>query len=281
MSAEQGVVTPDVEVSPDAQLPETATPETAPEPTAEAPPQPDKESAKVLSSVQKRIDELTRARYEAERNAQTQVEQWQRHAYELDQRLREVTFQNAQPTLENSNNDFEQYVSRLAQWEAQRMTQSMMAQQGQQAQAAAQHQQQVNIQQQNMLAEQQFVASKIQEGAKVYPDFAKVVGNPELPQLRNVNFPAYQAILESEKGIEVAYYLAKNPLIAHKVALMQPLSAVREIGRIEALFASGKRVSSAPEPISTVGSNQASGGNPEKMSMDEWVKRREKELRAR
>lgn len=281
MSAEQGVVTPEVEVSPDAQLPENAAPETAPESTAETTPQPDKESAKVLSSVQKRIDELTRARHDAERNAQAQVEQWQRHAYELDQKLKEVTFQNAQPTLENSNNDFEQYVSRLAQWEAQKMTQAMMAQHGQQAQAAAQHQEQINRQQQQVLAEQQFVASKIQEGNKVYPDFAKVVTNPELPQLRQMNFPAYQAILESDKGIEVAYYLAKNPLVAHKVALMQPLTAVREIGRIEALFASGKRVSDAPAPISTVGSNQTPGGNPEKMPMDEWVKRREKELRSR
>jgi hypothetical protein len=60
--------------------------------------------------------------------------------------------------------------------------------------------------------------------------------------------PAVQmAIYECEKPADVVYYLAKNPDYAEKLREMTPLSAVKEVGRLEAKLAaaSGKPGSGA------------------------------------
>lgn len=128
---------------------------------------------------------------------------------------------------------------------------------------------------------QQFVVSKVQEAKKVYPDFEQAISDPQLPPLRSANPAAYEAILSSEKGIDVAYYLAKNPFEAHRIAMLQPMQAIREVALIEAKFLGGKRVSDAPAPVSTVGSARSSEKSESDESMADYVKRRNKEIAAR
>jgi hypothetical protein len=71
---------------------------------------------------------------------------------------------------------------------------------------------------------------------------------------------AVDAILSSEHGPELRYYLAQNPDTAEKLNHMVPIAAIREICKIEARFEAEKTVakppvktSAAPDPIKPIG----------------------------
>jgi hypothetical protein len=80
-------------------------------------------------------------------------------------------------------------------------------------------------------------------------------------------------ILTSEKGPELAYYLSKNPNVVKRLNEMPPISAAREIGKLEAQvsLATPKTVTKAPEPIEPLkGATARSTKDPEKMSYEEY-----------
>jgi hypothetical protein len=90
------------------------------------------------------------------------------------------------------------------------------------------------------------------------------------------------AIKESEKGPEIILYLGRNREESARIASMSPFAAAKEIGRIEAGFLKPsaptppKVISQAPEPITTVVSKGTATVDEEKLSMDDWVARRNK-----
>jgi hypothetical protein len=88
------------------------------------------------------------------------------------------------------------------------------------------------------------------------PDYDEVIQSTPYPVGPGV-LPARQAMLEDEAGPQILYYLGTHPDELQKIAQMQPVSAIREIGRLSAMFAqqpsptAGKpkpRVSGAPPP---------------------------------
>ena len=83
-----------------------------------------------------------------------------------------------------------------------------------------------------------------------------------------------EAILTSDIGPHVAYYLAKNVDEANGISSMSPVAAIRAIGKIEAKLTVGKgkrNVSGAPAPVKPVGGGGAgSEKDPEKMSQAEY-----------
>lgn len=84
-----------------------------------------------------------------------------------------------------------------------------------------------------------------------YPDIeAKVFNDPTLPMSQEMA----ETIMESEKGPEIAYYLASNREQAQRIRSMAPLAAAMEIGRIEAKLSLPKprTETKAPPPPSTV-----------------------------
>lgn len=89
-------------------------------------------------------------------------------------------------------------------------------------------------------------------------------------------------IWESEIGPEIAYHLAKNPDEALRICNLTPLAQAREIGKIEAALApkppAVKKPSSAPEPITPVGSrthtptyDTTDPKSIKTMSTSEWI----------
>ena len=93
-----------------------------------------------------------------------------------------------------------------------------------------------------------------------------------------------QAIKESEHGPELLYHIAKNPALADKLLSMSPSRAIMVLGSIDVKgkMASAKQrkgVSSAPEPIDSLGGAGRSGvySNVETMPIAEFMKQREKE----
>lgn len=134
-------------------------------------------------------------------------------------------------------------------------------------------------------------AERIDAFKEKHDDFDDVLKN-----LKNVpNSPAVREIVTtSENGPEILYELAKNPAEAKRIALLPPLAAAREIGKIETRLASEssaekktetKRVSSAPKPIAPVGGGGKASAPPKTLeeaagrSYAEYKKIREEQLK--
>lgn len=96
-----------------------------------------------------------------------------------------------------------------------------------------------------------------------------MIAEAEADGLR-VSMTVQQVILESENGPALAYELAKNVAEANRIAMLPPIAAARELGKIESRIASKasegkqnttqetKRVSSAPKPIAPITSGKTS-----------------------
>ena len=232
------------------------------------PPEPDPavELKKAMKGFQKRIHEATEAKYEAQRLAQQEVERARQEAEHYRQ-LAEQAQKQIGPPRSDQFQDYEQFLRATAAFEAQKVTEERIAAERQQA---WQYQQAQMQQAQQIQARAQYEATiqqKVAEAEKKFPDFVEVVTSPELPGLQGT--PAFGAILESEMGAEVMYYLGKNPARAHQIVSLSPLAQVREIGRIEASLSTGKSVTQAPPPPASVNA-QTGSATREPRTVDEY-----------
>jgi hypothetical protein len=66
-----------------------------------------------------------------------------------------------------------------------------------------------------------------------HPDFDETVSHLTLP----ASHAMLEAILDSELGAEIMYWLGKHPTECKLIGDLPPVSAVREIGRIEGTIA--------------------------------------------
>lgn len=82
------------------------------------------------------------------------------------------------------------------------------------------------------------------------------------------------AILESEKGPHLAYYLSKHPEKVNELNSLPLRRALAEIGRLEVrLTPSPKKETRAPAPVPAVkGGAKTTEIDPEKLSMDDFAK---------
>lgn len=133
----------------------------------------------------------------------------------------------------------DEYVDALADWKAEQKL------------AAKEAKQQITQVESTYAEREEVVREK-------YEDFQKVVYNDDL----RITEEMALVIKESEVGPELAYHLGKNPDEALRISKMSPLGQARELGKIEATLVatpptSGKKASSAPEPIRPVGSRSA------------------------
>lgn len=122
---------------------------------------------------------------------------------------------------------------------------------------------------------------------KDLPDYTDVIGKSE------IEVPAYvhQAILESDQGPQIAYFLALHPEEAKRIAQMKPLAAVKRIATLERDLADidaeekapataketpRPQKSKAPEPIEPVKSVPSASGSSG-TSYEEYKRRRQAE----
>jgi hypothetical protein len=130
-------------------------------------------------------------------------------------------------------------------------------------------QRQVQQRQQALQSEWQ---SRVQAYKAQAPDFESVLSDAEDIQLS----PALQqAILEHEAGPRLAYELAKDRKTLERIAKLPPASAIRELGKFEALNLNGDTkapaISKAPPPISPVGTGSTkSTKSPDEMTHKEY-----------
>ena len=92
-------------------------------------------------------------------------------------------------------------------------------------------------------------ADRVNAAKNELPDFDDMVQSSEV----RVSDPVRDAIIESEHGPKILYWLAENTDYAKKLADMSAVSAIREIGKIEARFDKAKEL----EPKAVVGKSKA------------------------
>lgn len=107
--------------------------------------------------------------------------------------------------------------------------------------------------------------SQLEDAADKYDDFDEaLVSIPRESMSDTMTF----AIMESDKGGEVAYFLGTNHAEAERIANMTPTQQVREIDKLANKFKS--TTSNAPEPITPTKGGDSPVKDPAKMTPEEY-----------
>lgn len=218
------------------------------------------ESARKNKGVGKRINDLTREKHEAKREA----EYWKRVALEKGGDREEpvrpaaAPASEAEPKLEDFES-YDAYTKAAIDWKVRDFRR--------------QEEEGRRIAEAKKVAEQaqRSLAQKIDAARERFEDFDDVVGNPDLP----ITDHMAQAIAVSDVGAEVAYHLGKNPQEAARIAALHPVVQAVEIGKLGVelvLRAKQKTVSKAPQPVqSRVTGSSGVQKDPDNMTTAEWM----------
>lgn len=236
--------------------PEAKAEEVAPEQAKEESEAQRDDKGRFRKPIQPRIDELTRAKHEAEREAA-----YWRGIAEAGKATSAKADAPQKPSPDQFS-DHNEYVEALAEWKADQRIEAALSKRDAEAKQAAQKAERET--RANTWAERQA------EYAKTAPDFDEVLASADTPMPAHV----MEALLESEQGPALAYHLAKNPEAARRIAGMSERAALVELGALKATLDSPKpalkSVTKAPAPITPV---KSGGGNVQdvaKMSQSEY-----------
>lgn len=216
--------------------------------------------------VQKRIDRLTRERY--------------RLQGELDA-LRRQQPQQAQPRSTTANatgapkpeqfKTYEEFLEARAEWKAEQKVSTLLSEM------------QESTRRQSAEAEHSRLAQtweeRVGKASETYDDFEEVALSPDLP----ISEAMMAALVRSEKGPDVAYYLGKHRDVAAQLATLDPFSAAVRIGEIAATLSrpAPKKTTAAPEPINPVGARASTSKDPSQMTDAEFAAWRREQIKRR
>ena len=226
----------------------------------------EREVVRKKKSASERIQEITWARHEAERRA---AEAERQLAEFRAAKQPEPAAPAGKPALDQFQ-DYDSYVEAVAEWRAGEAVRAALSANEQKTQAAAQAAQ-------NKQRTESWV--KAQTAVRqALPDYDEVVGLSDVVVAPHVT----DTILESDRGPEVAYYLAQHPDKAESINAMSPIAAARAIGRIEAILpglpVAAAKISKAPAPIKPVSaSSSAPIGISDDMSTEAYRAARAKQ----
>lgn len=165
--------------------------------------------------VEKRISELTRKRYEAER----QAEYWRQQA---EARAAQQPVQaEDEPNIEDYP-VYEDYVRDLARYQARQI----VAEETRKMQETQARQVQEKEQQERIARARKEVDKAVEKHEDFYEALDVVTALP-IPQLTS------DAIMDSPVVADIIYHLGKNPDEADRIAALPPLAQIKEIGKIE------------------------------------------------
>ena len=212
------------------------------------------------NKLEKRFSELTRARDEAKQQAQTEREarlalEARLQALEGKQAKQEepAAVESSEPKPEDYADAF-QYAKALAKYETE------------QALAARDRQDAEKIKQQEQAKVVEGWKSRVDQAKSEIEDYDEVMASSDIVVSNEIR----DALIESDVGPKVAYYLATNPEAAEELSKMPLAKAMKEFGKLEAKFESAKSepaeekpkpkvtASKAPEPISPIKSTAIS-----------------------
>jgi hypothetical protein len=213
--------------------------------------------------LEKRFSELTKQREQARQDAdreRTAREALEARLKDLEGKLNPPKAEEPDPKPDPSQfNDALEYAEALAEWTTDRKMRER-----DQAELAR-----------KVEEEQSRMRQKFQERLDVakqeMPDYDEMIASSDV----SVSQPVTDAIIESDVGPQILYYLAENPDFARELADKSITSQLRAIGRLEAKFEKSEapkpsvkepvaKKSNAPAPITPL----KSGGNPSDIALD-------------
>jgi hypothetical protein len=244
---------------------QTATPANAEEGQQEPakPEQPRDEKGKF---VQERINELTKARRQAERERDAYAEQLRNYQ---SQQQQQAPATDKAPALEDFNYDMTAWGAALIQHGAKVAEQNVEKKFSERQQQSSQHQ---------MLSQYE---AKEREYAAANPDYAEAA--EALSSSVRMHPATLEVIALSDFGPAIVKHLGTHLDVADRISRLPTHLAAAELARIEAQVKAPKPkpVTQAPPPASTVGGGAAVQKDPERMSTDEWLAWRRGQLKAR
>lgn len=294
---------PETKAAPEEKKPEGKTQGESATPPAESAADDEEPAKKPAKGVQKRLDELTRQREEAERRAKA-AEENLRLALEGRERAkppepdREEPKQDLEeepePTRPNRA-DFSEpdawdaailkYADDKAAWTARREVKA--------ANAAFLKKQQEQAQRDAQSAVIAAHNERVEKAKAKREDWAAVAESQEV----KISVPMAHAIITSDDGPEIQYYLGSNPKEAERIAALPVPMQLRELGRISMMLeakgappapaapsapaAPPKPITSAPAPVKPAASGATdTQKSPDEMSMEEYAAYRKPQLAA-
>lgn len=214
--------------------------------------------------VGKRIDELTKEKYDAQRERDYWREQAMRQQPQQPETAQTAEQESDEPTLESCDFDVGKFNRQWYEW---RKNEDRKVEQQQARERKSQ---------------ESFAAFRAE-----HPDFDSVVTNPAL----TITQAMASEVQETENPAAVAYYLGKNPAEAADIAQMSERAMSRAIGRIEARLSAPPPAPVTPrqpepksrpfEPVTTLSGAPAVSKSYEDMSQSEYEAARRKEREAK
>lgn len=223
-----------------------------PEPYADEQPV-DEQPPRKQSRTSKRIQELANARRAAEERAER-----------AEKALSELTKQD-------DDGDYDEYdINSVIERSSKATARYLQEQSAKQAREEAKQ-----VEQQQMQARLDAFVESEAEFASTVPDYQEAIQSlNDVPQSQHVA----ELIVDSDKGPQVAYYLAKHPNEARAVVNMSPIEAAKFIGGIEARISArpARTTTKAPKPVPKVtGKSAGSATDPNNMSQAAYEKWRQ------
>jgi hypothetical protein len=222
--------------------------------------------------VQKRIDELTRLRREAERDR----DHWRAQAMRHTPATPEVAQPEAPkkpPTLAEHNYDEAAYQAALVEHVK--------------AETARQVREDLRKEQaeQTKRQKQETFSTREREFAGKHADYLELTRDGSLPVTQTM----VELLQEADAGPEVLYYLANNRDEAFRISQMDEKSAARAIGRLEAKLETPAKPAPPPKPVSKApppppqieAVEPAVNKDPSQMTDSEFAKWRKRQIAQR
>ncbi len=215
--------------------------------------------------LERRIDKATRLAAEQKARADYLDERLK----ELDQGRPKAETPPGEPRMEDFT-DIKEYAKAYAKFESENAIKAHEAKRTEQFNKAAQE---------KIVSDWEKSTAKAE---KKYEDFDEVVGD-----LKPTS-PWALAIMESDNGADVAYYLGTHMKEAQRITSLSPIAQIREIGKLEAKLAlepPKPKVSEAPAPIKPVGGS--AGASTDQLTTEdeknpgEWIRKRSKQVHRR
>lgn len=207
-------------------------------PEGETNPEGEGESGKRAPWFQKRIDELTREKWEARREAEA--------ARALAESLRSRTTETEESKPANPA-DIEALVLKRA------------------------------AELREVEAFNEACNTTYQKGKESIPDFDEAVKGYQLLGGLDTKRDFLEAVNALPNGSEIFYHLGKNLDEGAHVLSLPPVKMALELTKLSQKLSKAPSVSKAPAPIRPLGGSATHDTDPEKMSMADWIKWRDKQ----
>lgn len=234
-----------------------------------AEPAPAAEEKPKVDAVQRRIDKLTREKYQS----RAEADMLRRQLDELRSRpepQRQANQGTGEPRLEQFDN-FDEYIAARDSYLERKFEEKL---------SSRDRKEQETRQQREAEKVSEDWAKRLTDIRKEVPDYDELIEAADI----QVSQAMAQAITESDIGPRVALYLANHPDEAETMFGLSTSATLRAVGRIEAkIEAEGakKQISSAPKPIKPVTGNgsAANNGPQDNQSVEDWMKARNAQLK--